>query len=37
MLIANHPFGVADGATLAWIESQIGQSFRVIANGVLTQ
>ena len=37
LLIANHPFGVADGVTLAWIASRIDPDFRVIANGVLRQ
>ena len=37
LLIANHPFGVADGVTLAWIASRIDPNFRVIANGVLRQ
>lgn len=37
LLVANHPFGVSDGVTLAWIASQIDPNFRVIANGVLRQ
>mgnify|MGYP002152232245 FL=1 len=37
LLVANHPFGVADGVTLAWIASKIDPQFRVIANGVLRQ
>jgi len=37
LLVANHPFGVADGVTLAWIASRIDPNFRVIANGVLCQ
>jgi putative hemolysin len=35
LLVANHPFGVADGVTLAWIASRIDPDFKVIANGVL--
>ena len=37
LLIANHPFGVTDGVTLAWIASRIDPNFRIIANGVLRQ
>ena len=37
LLIANHPFGVTDGVTLAWIASRLDPNFRVIANGVLRQ
>lgn len=37
LLVANHPFGVADGVTLAWIASRIDPEFKVIANGVLCQ
>ena len=37
LLIANHPFGVTDGVTLAWIASRLDPNFRVIANGVLKQ
>jgi putative hemolysin len=37
VLIANHPFGVPDGVTLAWIASRLDPDFRVIANGVLRQ
>ena len=35
LLIANHPFGVTDGVTLAWIASRLDPNFRAIANGVL--
>lgn len=37
LLVANHPFGVADGVTLAWLASRLDPEFRVIANGVLRQ
>jgi putative hemolysin len=37
LLVANHPFGVSDGVTLAWIASRLDPNFRVIANGVLRQ
>ena len=37
LLIANHPFGVTDGVTLAWIASRLDPNFRVLANGVLRQ
>ncbi|MAW57154.1 MAG: hypothetical protein CBB93_004830 [Oceanospirillales bacterium TMED33] len=37
LIIANHPFGVTDGVTLAWIASRLDPDFRVIANGVLRQ
>ena len=37
LLIANHPFGVADGLSLGWIASKIDPNFKIIANGVLRQ
>lgn len=37
LLIANHPCGVTDGVTLAWIASRIDPEFRIIANEVLRQ
>ena len=37
LLIANHPFGVTDGVSLAWIASRLDPDFRVIANSVLRQ
>ena len=37
LIIANHPFGVTDGVTLARIASRLDPDFRVIANGVLRQ
>ena len=37
LLVANHPFGILDGVTLAWIASRIDPNFRVIANRVLRQ
>ena len=37
LLIANHPFGIADGVNLAWIASWLDPNFRVISNGVWRQ
>ena len=37
LLFTNHPFGITDRVTLAWIASLLDPNFRVIANGVLRQ
>lgn len=36
LMIANHPFGVADGVLLSWIASRFSEDFLVIAIGLLT-
>ena len=35
IIVANHPFGVADGVFLSWFASTIDENFKVIAHGVL--
>ena len=37
IIVANHPFGVADGVFLSWFASTLDENFKVIAHGVLRQ
>ena len=37
VFIANHPYGVLDGITLAWLATKVRPETRVLANSVLCQ
>jgi putative hemolysin len=37
VFIANHPYGVLDGITLAWLARQVRPDIKVLANSVLCQ
>src|SRR5439155_15016209 len=37
VFIANHPYGVLDGITLAWLAAKVRPDTKVLANAVLCQ
>jgi putative hemolysin len=37
VFIANHPYGVVDGITLAWLAAKVRPDIKVLANSVLCQ